>query len=142
MTLRQQIFALVASGALLLFIVEMVRRRKLREEYSWLWIVVAVGIVVLAVWFDLLQWITFQIGAVVPVSTFFMFGIFFLIVVNVYFSIKVSTLTTQVKNLAQRLAILDHYVQEARRATGGEAAVGNRADNSPPAAGEEVDAHV
>jgi len=142
MTPRQQIFALIASIALLLFIVEMVRRRKLREEYSWLWIVVAAGIVVLSVWFDLLQWITFQIGAVVPVSTFFMFGIFFLIVVNVYFSIKVSTLTTQVKNLAQRLAILDHYVQEARRAAGDEPAGENRAVDAPPADGEGVEAHV
>ncbi len=81
-------------------------------------------------------------GAVVPVSTLFMFGIFFLIVVNVYFSIKVSTLTTQVKNLAQRLAILDHYVQEARRPTGDEAAGENLAADPPPAAGEGVDAHV
>jgi hypothetical protein len=142
MTLRQQIFALVASSALLLFIVEMVRRRKLREEYSWLWIIVAVAIVVLSVWFDLLQWITVQIGAVVPVSTLFVFGIFFLIVVNVYFSIQVSTLTTQVKDLAQRLAILDHYVQEARCSTGNEAAGGNRADDPPTADGEGVDSHV
>lgn len=142
MTLRQQIFAVVASIALLIFIVEMVRRRKLREEYSWLWIVVAVGIVTLSVWFDLLEWITYQIGAVVPVSTFFVFGIFFLIVVNVYFSIKVSTLTTQVKNLAQRLAILDHYVQETRRPTGDEAVGENQAADPPPADREGVDSHV
>ena len=54
------------------------------------------------------------IGAVVPVSTFFVFGILFLVVVNIYSTIKISTLTTQVKNLAQRLAIVDSYVQEVR----------------------------
>ena len=42
MTLRQQVFAVVASVALLIFIVEMVRRRRLREESSWLWIVTGV----------------------------------------------------------------------------------------------------
>jgi hypothetical protein len=118
MTLRQQIFALAASIGLLVFIVEMVRRRRLREEYSWLWIVVGVAVVVLSVWFGLLEWLTHLIGAVVPVSTFFVFGILFLLVVNVYFSIKVSTLTTQVKNQAQRLAILDSYVQELRADSG------------------------
>jgi hypothetical protein len=114
MTPRQQIFAVVASVALLLFIVEMVRRRRLREEYSWLWIATGVAILVLSIWFGLLKWLTHLIGAVTPVSTFFMFGILFLVVTNIYFSIKISTLTTQVKNQAQRLAILDHHVQELR----------------------------
>jgi len=112
MTLRQQAFALVLSIGLLIFIVEMVRRRKLREEYSWLWIITAVTILVLSIWFGLLEWLTYLIGAVVPVSTLFMFGIVFLLIINIYFSMKISTLTTQVKNLAQRLAMLDSYLQE------------------------------
>jgi hypothetical protein len=114
MTPRQQIFALVMSVALLVFVIEMVRRRRLREEYSWLWILVAVAILVVSAWFGLLLWLTNLIGAVTPVSTFFVFGILFLMVVNIYFSIKVSTLTTQVKNLAQRLAIMSSYLQELR----------------------------
>ena len=122
MTPRQQIFALVASVALLVFIVEMVRRRRLREEYSWLWIFTGIAILVLSTWFGLLKWLTDLIGAVTPVSTFFVFGILFLVVTNVYFSIKISTLTTQVKNLSQRLAIVDHYVSEL--STAGEEAAG------------------
>lgn len=114
MTLRQQVFALVLSIGLLIFIVEMVRQRKLREEYSWLWIITAVTVLVLSVWFGFLEWMTQLIGAVVPVSTLFMFGIFFLLIINIYFSIKISTLTTQSKNQAQRLAILDCYLQELR----------------------------
>ena len=114
MTPRQQGFALAGSIALLVFIVEMVRRRRLREEYSWLWIIVGVAILLLTAWFGLLEWLTRLIGAVVPASTFFVFGILFLVVVNIYSTIKISTLTTQVKNLAQRLAIVDSYVQELR----------------------------
>jgi hypothetical protein len=86
----------------------------LREEYSWLWIITAVTILVLSIWFGLLEWLTYLIGAVVPVSTLFMFGIVFLLIINIYFSMKISTLTTQVKNLAQRLAMLDSYLQELR----------------------------
>jgi hypothetical protein len=114
MTPRQQVFALVMSVALLVFVIEMVRRRRLREEYSWLWILVAVAILLVSLWFGLVKWLTQLIGAVTPVSTLFVFGILFLMVVNIYFSIKVSTLTTQVKNLAQRLAIMSRYVQELR----------------------------
>lgn len=128
MTPRQQVFALVASVALLVFIVEMVRRRRLREEYAFLWILVGAAILLLSAWFGLLQWLTQLIGAVVPVSTLFVFGILLLVLINIFFSIKISTLTTQVKNLAQRLAIVDHYVQEllqgghADKASGGPAA--------------------
>jgi len=118
MTPRQQLFAVVAGIALLVFIIEMVRRRRLREEYSWLWIITGVAIVVLSVWFRLLEWLTHLIGAVVPVSTFFVFGILFLVIINVHFSVKISTLTNQVKNQAQRLAILDHYVQELHGSVG------------------------
>lgn len=117
MTTRQLVFAIVASVALLAFVIEMVRRRRLREEYSWLWIITAVTILVLSLWYRLLEWLTFQIGAVVPASTLFAFGILFLLIINIHFSIKVSTLTTQVKNQAQRLAILDAYVQGLRPKT-------------------------
>jgi hypothetical protein len=133
MTPRQQIFALVASAALLIFIVEMVRRRRLREEYSWLWIIVGIAIMVLSVWFGLLKWLTDLIGAVSPVSTFFVFGILFLMVTNIYFSIKISTLTTQVKNLAQRLAILDNYVQEERDSNAADSRGGDGAPRSAAA---------
>jgi uncharacterized membrane protein YgdD (TMEM256/DUF423 family) len=118
MTPRQQAFALIASVALLVLIVEMVRRRRLREEYSWLWILTGAVIFVLSVWYGALLFITHLIGAVTPVSTFFMFGILFLVVTNIYFSIKVSTLTTQVKNLAQRLAIMDSYLKRLREQSG------------------------
>jgi uncharacterized membrane protein YgdD (TMEM256/DUF423 family) len=118
MTSRQQAFALIASVALLVFIVEMVRRRKLREEYSWLWIVTGAVIFVLSIWYSALLFVTHLIGAIAPVSTLFLFGILFLVLTNIYYSIKISTLTTKVKNLAQRLAIVDGYVKELRERGG------------------------
>ena len=141
MTPRQQAFALVGSIGLLVFIIEMVRRRRLREEYSWLWIIVGVAILILTAWFGLLEWLTRLIGAVVPVSTFFVFGILFLVVVNIYSTIKISTLTTQVKNLAQRLAIVDTYVQELRNHDhGGHGAHGeDGTDTNPMADGERCE---
>jgi hypothetical protein len=114
MTTRQQIFALITSLVLLVYIIDLVRRRKLREEYSWLWIIIGVGIFILSIWVDLLRWLTNLIGAVVPVSTLFIFGILFLVITNVYLSLKISTLTDQVKKQAQKLAILDHYIREIR----------------------------
>ncbi len=115
MTARQQALALFASVGLLVLIIELVRRRKLREEYSWLWLLTGVGLLVLAVWYRLLLKITNIIGAVLPISTLFFFGLFFLILISISYSVQISKLNNQVKNLAQKLSILDGDLQEIKR---------------------------
>ena len=114
MPIRQQIFALLAAIALCIFIVEMVRRRKLREEYSWLWLLTGFGIVVLAVWYDLLVFITEMIGAVLPTTTLFVFALLFLLLIALHYSVKISSLTDQVRKLAQKIAILESEIDEGR----------------------------
>ena len=46
-TPHQQVFAVIAAVVLLGFIVVLVRRRTIREEYSLLWLVTGIGILVL-----------------------------------------------------------------------------------------------
>lgn len=106
MTPTQRIFAIATSVATLAFIVELVRRRRLKEEYSWLWIVTGVGMVVLSAWYGLIERITHLIGAVTVTTTLFLFGLLFLLVISVHFSTVISRLTQQVRRLAQELAIL------------------------------------
>ncbi len=105
MDIRQKILAAVCGISLLLVIVELVRRRKLRVEYSWLWIAAGVAIVVIGLNYPLLIWITEFIGAGFTSSTLFFFGIFFVLALCLQFSVKISKLETQVKNLAQELAL-------------------------------------
>jgi len=118
MPIRQQIFALIVGIAISIFIVEMVRRRKLREEYSWLWLLTGFGIVVLAVWYDLLVFITDMIGAVLPTTTLFVFGLLFLLLIALHYSVKISSLTDQVRKLAQKIAILQSEIDERRAESG------------------------
>lgn len=105
MTPQQQIFALIAGGAIFVLIIELIRRRLLREEYSWLWFLTGFAIFVLVVWYDLLRELSRLIGARVVTTTLFLFALLFLISINIHFSIKISALTNQVKDLAQALAI-------------------------------------
>lgn len=111
MLARQKVFAVLLSIGFIVLIFELVRRRKLREEYSWLWMLTGLVILILAVWHDLLLWVTHLIGAALPTSTLFFLGVFFLIFINLYFSVKISTLTDQVNKLVQNLAILSHRIE-------------------------------
>lgn len=107
MTPQQQIFALSASVAIFFTIILLVKNKKLKEEYSWLWLSTGILIFLLAVWYDALIILTKLIGAITPTTTIFIFAILFLILVCLHFAIKISTLTDQVKNLAQELSILE-----------------------------------
>ncbi len=114
MTPHQQFFAVLTSLIVFALILELVRRRRLREEYSWLWLLTGVGMVVLVVWDHLLFVITRVIGAVSPLTTLLLFSLLFLLAIAIHYSIIISRLTTQVKNLAQELAILGATTDGAR----------------------------
>jgi hypothetical protein len=104
---RQKILAAACGIGLLLTIIELVRRRRLKEEYSVLWIVAGIAIVIIGLNYALLERITNFIGAGLTSSTLFFFGIFFVLALSLQFSVKISRLETQVKNLAQELAIVN-----------------------------------
>jgi hypothetical protein len=105
MTIHQRIFALIIGVGIFVMILEMVRRRKLEEEYSFLWLLIGLGTVVLVLWQNLLEWLTHLIGAVASTSTIFIFGLVILVLINLHFSVKITKLGRQVKELAQEIAI-------------------------------------
>ncbi len=105
MPFNQKLLAAAMAAGLLIFIIETVRRRKLREEYAWLWVLIGTIILVLALWPALLQLITGLLGIELPVNTVFFFGLMFMFFINLHFSVKVSQLTNQVKRLTQELAL-------------------------------------
>ena len=107
MLLQQKIFAIIASLSIFVVIVYLVKKGKLKEEYSWLWLLTGAVILLLVVWYDLLLLLTNLIGAVTATTTLFIFGIVFLMLITLHFAIKISTLSDQVKNLAQKLSILE-----------------------------------
>jgi len=106
MTPHQHGFAVLTSLIVFALILELVRRRRLREEYSWLWLLTGAAMIVLVGWQQLLFMITRLIGAVSPLTTLLLFSLLFLLAIAIHYSIIISRLTTQVKNLAQELALL------------------------------------
>jgi hypothetical protein len=108
--LRQKVFFLSIAVLLLVVIVELVRRRRLRVEYSWLWLASGATIVLVIVRYDLLIWLSSLIGAVIPTSTLFFLCFMYLALLSLNYSVRLSELTRQVKELAQELALLrsDH----------------------------------
>jgi len=119
MPIRQKIFALIVCVGVVIFIIDMVRRRRLREEYSVLWLTTSVIMFVLVVKYDWLETITKYIGAGLPTTTLFIGSIVFLMLISVQFSIKISKLTNQVKDLVQDNTLLRSELMNRSRSDRG-----------------------
>ena len=102
----QKIFALLICCFVFVYTLNLVRRRKLREEYSVLWLATSLLMFILVIRYEWLVALTGLIGAGLPTTTLFIGAIIFLMLIAVQLSIKISNLTDQVKNLAQENALL------------------------------------
>lgn len=109
---QQKIAMLIMCFLIFFFILELVRRRKLREEYSWLWLLISGAMFVLVVKYSWLVGITKIIGASLPTSTLFLGAFIFLMVLSVQFSVRISRLDNQIKNLIQENALLKCKIDE------------------------------
>jgi Mg2+/citrate symporter len=109
------VFAVAASLFTFGVIIELIRRRKLREEYAFLWVITSAGMIVLSAWYGLIEWITHRIGAVTVTTTLFLFALLFLLLISVHFTTVLSRLTVQVRRLTQELAILQAHPDQRPR---------------------------
>jgi hypothetical protein len=110
---RIQIVAMIGAGALLLAILELVRRRRLLERYALLWLFSGVVLLALASWRGALEQIAQLVGIAYPPNALFFVAFAFVLLLLLHFSVAVSRLTDQTKVLAQRLALLEERVGPA-----------------------------
>jgi len=110
---RIQLVAIVGAAALLLFVLEMVRRRRLLERYALLWLFSAIVLLALAVWRDGLERLANAVGIAYPPNALFFVAFAFVLLLLLHFSAAVSRLADQTKVLAQRLALLEERLKEA-----------------------------
>jgi hypothetical protein len=103
---KTRVVAVAGSLGILLLVIELVRRRRLKEEYSLLWVLIAVALLVLSIWYGLLLRITELVGAVLPSSTLFFFGLVFALLMLLHFSVRISLLERRVTLLVQELGLL------------------------------------
>ncbi|MFW5940655.1 MAG: DUF2304 domain-containing protein [Chloroflexota bacterium] len=109
---RTQVLAIASAVLLHIFVLDLVRRRRLREEYSWLWLVASVIYLLVAAWPPFSRWMGALIGTSNAASAFTFLAFLFIILILIQYSVRLSKLTNQVKDLTQHLAIVDSEQQE------------------------------
>jgi hypothetical protein len=119
---RTQIITALGAVVLAVIVLDLVRRRRLSEEYSVLWALSTVTIAVLGFCTPLLRWITRALGVVLESSTVFAVGLAFTVMMLLYLSVRMSRLTQENQVLTRELALLRHEIEQDGGARRGGAA--------------------
>ncbi len=137
MQTRVQIVAIVVTAGLLVLVFELVRKRKLMERYSLLWLLAAACLLVLAIWRGLLTTLSHAVGIYYPPAALFAVAFAFVLVLLLHFSLVNSRLAEQSKLLAQRVGLLEQRIAwlEQSASAGDETVAGDAGDrdSSEPA---------
>lgn len=110
----QKPVAYIVALVMLAVAIELVRRRKLREEYALLWLITGLVLLVLAWQHQWLAWFQQLISAKSPVSALFFGAFVFLMLLCLMLSVRLSKLTFKQKGLAQKMALLEKDLSDLR----------------------------
>lgn len=98
----------------MIVVLELVRRRKLVEEYSIVWILGALALLALSVWRDLLHAAAGRLGVVYPPSLLLLVLSAVVFVGLLSFSVILSRQRRQIERLTEEAAVLGAEIRELR----------------------------
>jgi hypothetical protein len=123
---RTQWLIILVSLTLLVIVLNMVRKRQLREQYSLLWIGACAVLLLSAVLIRAVDALAHAVGIFYPPAFVFLVAILLIVVLQVHFSVVISSLKEQTRTLTQDLGILEDQVRSLKRQ------IGDNDDGSTP----------
>ena len=114
MTIIQRVFLAILGFGILLLTFELIRQRKLREEYSLLWLL-AGGVVLLFVLFpEILYWVS-ELLMLHHLTTMLLVVFLFLLAIVLHYSTVISEISARETELAQQVALLTWQVEQLEK---------------------------
>jgi hypothetical protein len=111
---RIDTIGVVVSAALLLLVLELVRRRRLNEEYSVLWVLCALAVLGISLRRDLLDRTARLVGVYYPPSLLLLILLVVVFVGSLSISVVLSRHRRQIERLTEDSAILAAELRELR----------------------------
>lgn len=106
-SLKLLFFVIIVGMVFFSGVIELVRRRKLNEEFSVIWLLVVLSFVSLAFFPKLFIRLASYLGVESPINIVFFLSILGILLLLVYFSFRVSVLNNRIRKLSQKIALMD-----------------------------------
>ena len=113
MPLATKLMLAAGSLAVMLTIVQLVRRRRLDEKYALLWLVVGVLMMIAPLSTSAIDAVSTALGIHYPPAFALLVGFIALCLINLQFSVVISRLNVQHKRLAQEFALIERRLRDA-----------------------------
>ena len=112
---KVQYFAVAGSLVFLIFVILLVRNKRIKEEYSVLWLVFGLIFLLISVWRDILIKFSDFIGIAYPPAAFILILIFAIFLILIQYSVVISNLKEKNKDLTQRLGLLENEMKNKEK---------------------------
>lgn len=109
------VVAIATALTTLVLIVELLRRRQLKEKYAGLWLAVGLGVAVLGFFPQLLDWVAGHLGVADPPNLLFFAAAVLVLLVEVHLSWELSRSEERTRALSEEIAFLNDRLEQLER---------------------------
>ena len=117
MSVANYVFGIVSALIVLFIVIEMLRRRRLRERHAVYWLLAGLMGLIIGVFPQVLGWAASLVGISVPTNLAFFVSIIILFFVCIQHSSELTALETKARVLAEDLALQDLRIRDLEQAT-------------------------
>jgi len=112
---RIQILAIAGSLGIFLFVVELIRKKRIKEEYSLLWLFFVSIFVLLSIWRRGLDEFSELIGVAYPPAALFLLLLMAFFMILIQFSIIISKQSESIKKMAQEIGLIKIDLEKSNK---------------------------
>lgn len=103
---RLQVIMISCSLMFLLYIIFMIRSKRIELKYSLIWMLTALSLILLSIFPFILELFSGILNIIEPVNTLFLVVVFLIILIAFSLTIAISRSSLRIKAIAQELGIL------------------------------------
>ena len=108
-------FVVFVAVVIALVVVFYIRRWRLREEYSLLWLFLSAALIILTIDQGVMEWAADRLHVAYSPAVLFFLALAFVAVMLFHYSLEISRLSDQNKMLAQEMSLLQAKLDAAGR---------------------------
>jgi hypothetical protein len=113
-TVRVQWIGIAFSVLYIMMILFLIHRKKIKEEYSLLWLFSGLVFLVISIWVKGLYYFSFLLGIAYPPAALFLIMILAIISILIHYSMVISKMSNQIKTLVQEQGLLKMEIDRLR----------------------------
>lgn len=111
---------IIGSIWFFLFIISMIKKKKLELKYALTWIVTSLIFIILALFPKILNFISALLHIIEPVNTLFLLILFFLLIIIFTLTIALSKSMNNITTLTQEIGLLKSDQDKLKKQIGGD----------------------